>query len=119
MFKGKRDNMPPHVCSVAQRAYWNLLTQRQDQTLLPLGRSGAGKTTCCQSALEYLVGTAGSVDNRVSGTAAVLLTCLCTARAPRDPGAAPCPKELAARVRAWPGPAAWAVWPRGCGPRGG
>ncbi|XP_019394216.1 PREDICTED: unconventional myosin-XVIIIb [Crocodylus porosus] len=65
-FKGKRDSMPPHVCSVAQRAYWNLLTRCQDQTLLPLGRSGAGKTTCCQSALEYLVGTAGSVDNRVS-----------------------------------------------------
>ncbi|XP_074966844.1 unconventional myosin-XVIIIb [Phalacrocorax aristotelis] len=66
VFKGKRDSMPPHVCSVAQRAYRNLLMQRQDQAIVPLGRSGAGKTTCCQSALEYLVGTAGSVDGRVS-----------------------------------------------------
>ncbi|NXC67833.1 MY18B protein, partial [Anhinga anhinga] len=65
-FKGKRDSMPPHICSVAQRAYRNLLMQRQDQAIMPLGRSGAGKTTCCQSALEYLVGTAGSVDGRVS-----------------------------------------------------
>uniref|UniRef100_A0A8C0AVE2 Myosin XVIIIB n=1 Tax=Buteo japonicus TaxID=224669 RepID=A0A8C0AVE2_9AVES len=65
-FKGKRDNMPPHICSVAQRAYRNLLMQRQDQAIVPLGRSGAGKTTCCQSALEYLVGTAGSVDSTVS-----------------------------------------------------
>ncbi|NWQ93669.1 MY18B protein, partial [Burhinus bistriatus] len=65
-FKGKRDSMPPHICSVAQRAYRNLLMQRQDQAIVPLGRSGAGKTTCCQSALEYLVGTAGSVDGRVS-----------------------------------------------------
>uniref|UniRef100_A0A8C3JT64 Myosin XVIIIB n=1 Tax=Calidris pygmaea TaxID=425635 RepID=A0A8C3JT64_9CHAR len=64
--KGKRDNVPPHICSVAQRAYRNLLMQRQDQAIVPLGRSGAGRTTCCQSALEYLVGTAGSVDGRVS-----------------------------------------------------
>ncbi|NXJ77140.1 MY18B protein, partial [Trogon melanurus] len=65
-FKGKRDGMPPHICSVAQRAYRNLLLQRQDQAIVPLGRSGAGKTTACQSALEYLVGTAGSVDGRVT-----------------------------------------------------
>uniref|UniRef100_A0A8B9MGK6 Myosin motor domain-containing protein n=1 Tax=Accipiter nisus TaxID=211598 RepID=A0A8B9MGK6_9AVES len=65
-FKGKRDNMPPHICSVAQRAYRNLLMQRQDQAIVPMGRSGAGKTTCCQSALEYLVGTAGSVDSTVT-----------------------------------------------------
>ncbi|NXD83300.1 MY18B protein, partial [Halcyon senegalensis] len=64
--KGKRDGAAPHICSVAQRAYRNLLMQRQDQAIVPLGRSGAGKTSCCQSALEYLVGTAGSVDGTVS-----------------------------------------------------
>ncbi|KAM9219208.1 LOW QUALITY PROTEIN: unconventional myosin-XVIIIb [Leptosomus discolor] len=64
--KGKRDSMSPHICSVAQRAYRNLLMQRQDQAIVPLGRHGAGKTTCCQSTLEYLVGTAGSVDGTVS-----------------------------------------------------
>ncbi|KAG8596872.1 hypothetical protein GDO81_002076 [Engystomops pustulosus] len=58
--------MPPHICSVAQKAYWNMLTQRQDQTIAPLGRSSSGKTTCCQMALEYLVDAAGSVDNRVT-----------------------------------------------------
>ncbi|XP_075681988.1 unconventional myosin-XVIIIb [Rhinoderma darwinii] len=66
VFKGKKDSMPPHICSVAQKAYWNMLTQRQDQTIAPLGRSSAGKTTCCQTALEYLVDAAGSVDNRVT-----------------------------------------------------
>ncbi|MEE6504530.1 hypothetical protein FKM82_005225 [Ascaphus truei] len=65
VFKGKKDSMPPHICSVAQRAYWNMLTKRQDQTILPLGRSSSGKSTCCQSAIEYLVGTAGSVDSRL------------------------------------------------------
>ncbi|XP_027508125.1 unconventional myosin-XVIIIb [Corapipo altera] len=64
--RGKRDNLPPHISSLAHRAYRNLLMQRQDQAIVPLGRSGAGRTKCCQSALEYLVGTAGSVDGRVS-----------------------------------------------------
>ncbi|NXW40067.1 MY18B protein, partial [Nyctiprogne leucopyga] len=66
VFKGKRDSMSPHICSVAHRAYRNLLLQRQDQAIVPLGRSGAGRTMCCQSALEYLVGMAGSVDGRVT-----------------------------------------------------
>lgn len=66
-FQGKRDGMAPHIFSVAQRAYWSLLMQRQDQAIVPLGRSGAGKTTCCLQALEYLVATAGSLDNRVTG----------------------------------------------------
>ncbi|XP_064249123.1 unconventional myosin-XVIIIb [Passer domesticus] len=64
--RGKRDNLPPHICSLAHRAYRNLLLQRHDQAIIPLGHSGAGRTRCCQRALEYLVGTAGSLDGRVS-----------------------------------------------------
>ncbi|NXO41512.1 MY18B protein, partial [Locustella ochotensis] len=64
--RGKRDNLPPHICSLAHRAYRNLLMRRQDQAIVPLGHSGAGRTRCCQRALEYLVGTAGSLDGRVS-----------------------------------------------------
>ncbi|NXK92676.1 MY18B protein, partial [Formicarius rufipectus] len=64
--RGKRDHLPPHISSLAHRAYRNLLLQRQDQAIIPLGRSGAGRSRCCQSALEYLVGMAGSVDGRVS-----------------------------------------------------
>ncbi|XP_058707534.1 unconventional myosin-XVIIIb isoform X2 [Poecile atricapillus] len=64
--RGKRDNLPPHICSLAHRAYRNLLMQRQDQAIVPLGHSGAGRTRCCQSALEYLVGMAGSLEGRVS-----------------------------------------------------
>ncbi|XP_015744230.1 unconventional myosin-XVIIIb [Python bivittatus] len=65
-FQGRKDRMSPHIFAVAQRAYWNMLMQRQDQAIVPLGRSHTGKTTYCQSILEYLVGTAGSVDNRVT-----------------------------------------------------
>ncbi|XP_033030433.1 unconventional myosin-XVIIIb [Lacerta agilis] len=65
-FKGKRDGLSPHIFSVTQRAYWCMLMQRQDQTIMPLGRNNAGKTTCCQNTLEYLVATVGSMDNRVT-----------------------------------------------------
>uniref|UniRef100_A0A4X2KGM3 Myosin XVIIIB n=1 Tax=Vombatus ursinus TaxID=29139 RepID=A0A4X2KGM3_VOMUR len=64
--KGRRDGLVPHICSLAWKAYWAMLSQRQDQTIVPLGRSGSGKSTCCERALEYLVGSAGSVDGRVS-----------------------------------------------------
>ncbi|XP_056677549.1 unconventional myosin-XVIIIb-like [Monodelphis domestica] len=64
--KGRREGLPPHICALAHKAYWAMLSQRQDQTLVPLGRSGAGKSTCCERALEYLVGSAGSLDGQVS-----------------------------------------------------
>uniref|UniRef100_UPI00398F2618 unconventional myosin-XVIIIb-like isoform X2 n=1 Tax=Pristiophorus japonicus TaxID=55135 RepID=UPI00398F2618 len=67
LFKGKKkDGMPPHIFAVAQRAYWNMLIHRKDQSIVPLGWSGAGKTTSCQCALEYIVGTAGSVGTTVT-----------------------------------------------------
>ncbi|XP_036908274.1 unconventional myosin-XVIIIb isoform X2 [Sturnira hondurensis] len=64
--KGRWDGLPAHVVSLAQRAYWALLSQRRDQSIVALGRSGAGKTTCCEQVLEHLVGMAGSVDGSVS-----------------------------------------------------
>ncbi|XP_053525830.1 unconventional myosin-XVIIIb isoform X1 [Artibeus jamaicensis] len=64
--KGRWDGLPAHVASLAQRAYWALLSQRRDQSIVALGRSGAGKTTCCEQVLEHLVGMAGSVDGSVS-----------------------------------------------------
>lgn len=68
--RGRQDGLPAHITSLAQRAYWALLSQRRDQSIVALGRSGAGKTTCCEQVLEHLVGMAGSVDSRVSGMVA-------------------------------------------------
>lgn len=65
--RNRRDGLPAHISSLAQRAYWALLSQRRDQSIVTLGRRGAGKTTCCEQVLEHLVGMAGSVDGRVSG----------------------------------------------------
>ncbi|XP_077098257.1 unconventional myosin-XVIIIa isoform X5 [Siphateles boraxobius] len=56
MFKGcRREETAPHIFAVAQSAYHQLLTTRQDQTIALLGRSGSGKTTTCQHLLQYLV----------------------------------------------------------------
>uniref|UniRef100_A0A8C6U8Q3 Myosin XVIIIAb n=1 Tax=Neogobius melanostomus TaxID=47308 RepID=A0A8C6U8Q3_9GOBI len=61
MFKGcRREDMAPHIYSVAQSAYRNLLTTRQDQSIVLLGKSGSGKTTNCQHLVQYLVSIAGS-----------------------------------------------------------
>ncbi|XP_077016812.1 unconventional myosin-XVIIIb isoform X2 [Tamandua tetradactyla] len=64
--RGRRDGLPAHINSLAQRAYWAMLSHRRDQSIVALGRSGSGKTTCCEQVLEHLVGLAGTVDGRVS-----------------------------------------------------
>ncbi|XP_073080091.1 unconventional myosin-XVIIIb isoform X1 [Manis javanica] len=64
--RGSREGLSAHVGSLAQRAYWALLSQRKDQSIVALGRSGAGKTTCCEQVLEHLVEMAGGVDGGVS-----------------------------------------------------
>ncbi|KAF0030324.1 hypothetical protein F2P81_017055 [Scophthalmus maximus] len=71
MFKGcRREDSAPHIYSVAQSAYRNLLTTRQDQSIVLLGKSGTGKTTNCQHLLQYLVSIAGSTGKIFSDDAA-------------------------------------------------
>ncbi|XP_061607205.1 unconventional myosin-XVIIIa-like isoform X5 [Phyllopteryx taeniolatus] len=61
MFKGcRREDTAPHIYSMAQSAYRKLLTTRQDQSVVLLGKSGSGKTTNCQHIVQYLVTIAGS-----------------------------------------------------------
>ncbi|XP_047661074.1 unconventional myosin-XVIIIa isoform X4 [Tachysurus fulvidraco] len=61
MFKGcRKEDTAPHIYGVAQAAYRKLLTTRQDQSIILLGKSGSGKTTNCQHLVQYLVTIAGS-----------------------------------------------------------
>lgn len=50
----KADDLPPHVFAVSQAAHTALVSTRRDQTVLLLGRSGAGKTSAARQLLQYL-----------------------------------------------------------------
>ncbi|XP_067682622.1 unconventional myosin-XVIIIa-like isoform X2 [Haliotis asinina] len=64
MFKGcKQEDMPPHVFSMAQIAYREMLSSRRDQSIIIMGRSGSGKTINARHILHYLTLTAGSIYN--------------------------------------------------------
>ncbi|CAB1352789.1 unnamed protein product, partial [Coregonus sp. 'balchen'] len=62
----RREDTAPHIYGVAQSAYRNLLTTRQDQSIVLLGQSGSGKTTNCQHLVQYLVTIAGSTGKTFS-----------------------------------------------------
>uniref|UniRef100_A0A3B5LJ84 Myosin motor domain-containing protein n=1 Tax=Xiphophorus couchianus TaxID=32473 RepID=A0A3B5LJ84_9TELE len=67
MFKGcRKEDTAPHIYSLAQAAYRSLLTTRQDQSIVLLGKSGSGKTTNCQHIIQYLVTIAGSTNKSFS-----------------------------------------------------
>lgn len=63
MFKGcKTEDMPPHIFSMAQSAYHSMLQTRRDQSLVFLGRSGAGKTINFKHCIQYLVQAVGTLN---------------------------------------------------------
>ncbi|XP_061074439.1 unconventional myosin-XVIIIa-like isoform X8 [Conger conger] len=67
MFKGcRREDAAPHIYAVAQGAYRSLLTTRQDQSIVMLGRSGSGKTTNAQHLVQYLLTIAGTAGKSFS-----------------------------------------------------
>ncbi|XP_064618703.1 unconventional myosin-XVIIIa-like isoform X2 [Lineus longissimus] len=67
MFRGcKQEDMPPHIYATAQTTYRSMLTQRYDQSIVFMGRSGAGKTTNARHVLNFLVAAAGSAHKVVT-----------------------------------------------------
>lgn len=59
--------MPPHIFSMAQILYRDMLNSRRDQSLLLMGKSGSGKTTNAQHVLHYLITAAGATSNVFTG----------------------------------------------------
>lgn len=54
MFKECRvEDMPPHIFSVAASAHKNMVTNRKDQSIVFVGRSGSGKTSNVKHVLNY------------------------------------------------------------------
>ncbi|VDP06274.1 unnamed protein product [Soboliphyme baturini] len=60
LYKGKkRHEVPPHVFAVTETAYRNMLQEREDQSILCTGESGAGKTENTKKVIQYLAYVAG------------------------------------------------------------
>ena len=54
MYRGKRRNeMPPHLFSISDGAYVNMLTDHENQSMLITGESGAGKTENTKKVIAY------------------------------------------------------------------
>ncbi|ODN06196.1 Myosin heavy chain, non-muscle [Orchesella cincta] len=68
LYKGKkRHEVPPHVFAITDTAYRSMLQDREDQSILCTGESGAGKTENTKKVIQYLAYVAASKP-RGSGT---------------------------------------------------
>ncbi|KAM3922222.1 myosin-10-like isoform 4-T4 [Leptodactylus fuscus] len=70
MYRGKkRHEMPPHIYAISETAYRSMLQDREDQSILCTGESGAGKTENTKKVIQYLAHVASSHKGRKENTA--------------------------------------------------
>ncbi|RMZ94063.1 myosin heavy striated muscle-like isoform X1 [Brachionus plicatilis] len=61
LYRGKKRNeVPPHLYSIADNAYANMLRDRENQSMLITGESGAGKTENTKKVIQYFAYVAAS-----------------------------------------------------------
>ncbi|KAL1494179.1 hypothetical protein ABEB36_009820 [Hypothenemus hampei] len=67
-YKGiKRHEVPPHVFAITDTAYRSMLQEREDQSILCTGESGAGKTENTKKVIQYLAYVAASKSPKGAG----------------------------------------------------
>uniref|UniRef100_A0A803SKP6 Myosin heavy chain 16 n=1 Tax=Anolis carolinensis TaxID=28377 RepID=A0A803SKP6_ANOCA len=65
MYKGrKRTEVPPHLFSISDNAYHDMLMERENQSMLITGESGAGKTENTKKVIQYFanIGSTGKAS---------------------------------------------------------
>uniref|UniRef100_A0A3Q2XQV2 Myosin-9 n=1 Tax=Hippocampus comes TaxID=109280 RepID=A0A3Q2XQV2_HIPCM len=61
MYKGKKKHeMPPHIYAITDISYRSMMQDREDQSILCTGESGAGKTENTKKVIQYLAHVASS-----------------------------------------------------------
>ncbi|XP_059980805.1 myosin-16 [Lagenorhynchus albirostris] len=61
MYRGKkRTEMPPHLFSISDVAYHDMLMERENQSMLITGESGAGKTENTKKVIQYFANIGGT-----------------------------------------------------------
>ncbi|XP_069510584.1 myosin-4-like [Ambystoma mexicanum] len=58
----KRQEAPPHIFSISDNAYQSMLTDRENQSILITGESGAGKTVNTKRVIQYFATIAATGD---------------------------------------------------------
>ena len=67
MYKGKRRNeLPPHIYAVCDMAYRNMVMNRENQSILVTGESGAGKTENTKKVIQYFAAVSGTAAGHKS-----------------------------------------------------
>ena len=75
MYQGRSlEELPPHIFAVADRAYHSMLEDRENQTVIISGESGAGKTESTKFLLHHLM----SLSSKMHGTQSLELITLGT-----------------------------------------
>ncbi|KAK3575549.1 hypothetical protein QTP86_029450 [Hemibagrus guttatus] len=73
MYKGKkRHEMPPHIYAITDTAYRSMMQDREDQSILCTGESGAGKTENTKKVIQYLAYIASSTKTKKDPTSSSL-----------------------------------------------
>ncbi|XP_061585101.1 myosin-9a [Cololabis saira] len=73
MYKGKkRHEMPPHIYAITDTAYRSMMQDREDQSILCTGESGAGKTENTKKVIQYLAHVASSFKSKKDQGSVVL-----------------------------------------------
>ncbi|XP_063312181.1 myosin-4-like [Pelobates fuscus] len=60
----KRQEAPPHIFSISDNAYQFMLTDRENQSILITGESGAGKTVNTKRVIQYFATIAATGDKK-------------------------------------------------------
>ncbi|KAM8945711.1 myosin-1B-like [Pelodytes ibericus] len=72
----KRQEAPPHIFSISDNAYQAMLTDRENQSILITGESGAGKTVNTKRVIQYFATIAAVGDKKKEEAAKNKVLCV-------------------------------------------